>query len=891
MSRFFVHRISRVWVVTSLVLSVMQEGVHAQNLTGALQFTVRDSLGDPIPGVNAAVTGEELQGVRGTVSDDRGRCVVLALSPGVVSVRVSHPAYLPIVVDNVRIQLGRTTTLGTISLRQQVHDMPEVVISANQVSMEVNNNTYGSNLRPAELEDIPLSRDYKDVVTMLPMTNTSYFGDAANIGGATGAEVKYVVEGVEVTDPLIQSSGTALPYNFVREVEVKAGGYDADSRSALGGVLNVITYSGTNEFHGSVFGFFTSNRFAGERSVGLSDPTQGGFSNYDIGMSLGGPIIRDKLWFFVAYNPTFSTREVEVPGYGISLDKTRVRSFAGKVTWRASEHLRLVATATGDPSIQKSVARGVGIPPAVLLTPDSYFMDIGFGGFNLSLNGTYLLGQKVLLEGSISRVNRHDTGDPGTEQGATQVFYKEFSPAGEIWSGGPGSIWDSFRYATAGRVAATVLAGEHSFKAGVEYKVNGTDNRYTNRGIAKENDSSYYEWEEKGYQTVHDRIPSVFIHDTWRVSRSVSIHAGIRWDGQDIIGSNGEVAQKVTIPIQPRLGFTFIPDEEGTQKIFGSVGRYSQEFALFNSLGFSDQWYKLVYHYKQDPRLSRAGRETVESSTATFREGIPGLRGQYYDEINLGYERVMVEGIRLRVEGLYRTLRQAIDDGYIASTGTWQAGNPGSGALADWPRVKRVYTALVITVERNSDPHFNFLASYVLSRNYGNHGGVFDAAFHSIFPNVTVAFDDLESTKQYGMGLLPNDRTHVVKLAASYRFDFGLSLGTYFIAQTGTPLSVYANPFYRPTALYASRGTAGRTPSIWDLSGRVAYELPFGTSPRARFILDLFQIASPRVVVDIQQWKGSLDQNGQFTYLSPTYGQAYRYQPPVSARLGMEVNF
>jgi hypothetical protein len=889
-SDIFLPRYPFLILLTVLLVDVTGTA-YPQDRTGDLQFSVRDSLGEPIPGVNVAVTGEDVQGVRRTVSDSRGRCVILDLPPGVISVRLSHPAYNPIVIDDVRVQLGRTSSPGTISMSQRVHDLPELVVSAGRMSMDVNSTTYGSNLRPAEVADLPLSRNYKDVVAMLPLSNSSYFGDAVNIGGATGAENKYVVDGIDVTDPLIQSSATALPYNFVREVEVRAGGYESDSRSALGGVLNVITYAGTNELHGSVFGFYTSNRFAGEREVGLSDPTQGGFSNYDVGFSLGGPIVRDELWFFAAYNPTFANRDVEVPGYGISVDRTRVHSFAGKLTWRVSDRLRCVLTATGDPSTQDAVGRGVGVPPASLVTPDSYYMDIGFGGVNVSLNGTFALGENALIEGSIARVNRHDTGAPGTERGKVETFYVEYPPGGQVWSGGPTSFWDSFRYATVGRLSATVLVGGHSLRAGVEYKVNGTDNRYENHRIDKEHDSSYYESFSKGYQTIHNNIPSLFLHDTWQVSRRLSIHAGVRWDGQDIVGSNGEVMQKVAIPLQPRMGFTFVPDDEGSQKIFGSLGRYSQEFALFNSQGFSDQAYYYTIRYQQDPRSSRNEGDTLSAGQATFAKGIPGLQGQYYDECTLGYERAVSGTIRLRVEGLYRTLRQAIDDGYIASTGTWQAGNPGSGPLADWPKAKREYAALVLSVEQNTDDHFNFLASYVLSRNYGNYGGVFDAAFHSTFPNVTVAFDDLESTVLYGKGLLPNDRTHVVKLAASYRFDWGLAIGTYFIAQTGTPLSVYANPLDRPTALYAPRGTAGRTPSIWDLSARVSYDLLSERSPSARIILDVFQIASRRAVVDVQQWKGYLDANGQFTYQEPTYGQAYRYQPPMSVRLGMEVNF
>jgi hypothetical protein len=875
-------------ILPVLTLLILPKIIVSQQTTGELRLSVVDSLGDVVPGVNITVTGLEVLGARGTVTDNRGHGLVLALPPGLVSVRISHAAYIPVVVDNVRVQLGRTTNLGMINVHPQLHDMPELVVSASRINMEVNSTTYGSNLRPTDVEDIPLSRNYQDVVALLPLSNTSYFGDAVNIGGATGAENKYVIDGIEVTDPLIQSSATALPYNFVREVEVKAGGYDAGSRSALGGVLNVITYSGTNEVHGSVFGFFTSNRFASERKVGLSDPAQGGFSNYDVGVSVGGPIVRDALWFFGAYNPTFVERDVEIPGFGVSVDRRRVHSFAGKLTWRASQQLQLIATATGDPGREDAV--NVGDPTVVYKTPDANLMRIGAGGFNLSLSGSSALGRDVLIDASIARVNRHDSGDPGTEQGITMPYFYEYAPSGGTVSGGPGSTWDSFRYATSAKLAATVLAGEHTLYAGVEYKDNGTDNRYRNYGMAKYDDTTFYEWEEKAAQTVHARIPSVFIHDTWQISQGLSLHAGVRWDGQDIVGSNGQVVQRVSLPLQPRVGFTYLPDDEGLQKIFGSIGRYSQEYPLSNAVGFSDQGYNYTMQYRQDPRVSRAGSDTIAGGPFTMAKGISGLRGQYFDEVSLGYERALYGGVRLRVEGVWRILREAIDDFYIESDGVWTTGNPGSGQLSEWPKAQRDYKALVISIERNDDPHFNFLASYVLSRNYGNYGGVFDAAFHSVFPNATVAFDDLESTRQFGTGLLPNDRTHIVKLATSYRFDFGLTIGTYFIAQTGSPLSIYGTVPGMVTRLIATRGYAGRTPSIWDLSARVSYSFPIQHF-RGRLILDIFQIASRRAVVDEWQRKGYLDANGHITDIDPIYGQAYRYQPPMSARLGMEVNF
>jgi hypothetical protein len=199
---------------------------------------------------------------------------------------------------------------------------------------------------------------------------------------------------------------------------------------------------------------------------------------------------------------------------------------------------------------------------------------------------------------------------------------------------------------------------------------------------------------------------------------------------------------------------------------------------------------------------------------------------------------------------------------------------------------------MTITVERRDDEHFNFLASYVLSRTYGNYGGLFDAATHYGGANVTAAFNDLNSAWEYATGLLPNDRTHVFKFSGSYRFPHGLAAGISFIAQSGTPLSEYADlgNALNSWKLLSPRGSIGRTPPIWDLNARVIYVLPFPGLLQARLLLDIFHIASQRDPVDVSQARGFMDSNGTF-YPHTTYGQAFRYQPPMSVRLGMEASF
>jgi hypothetical protein len=848
----------------------------AQDITGNIEGRIVDSVGTPLFGVNISLKSESLQGLRGTSTGDEGYFRIFALPIGSYKVKISFVGYREITFENVQIRLGKTTNLGQIQLQAQAYNLPEVVISGEKFTIDPTSTTYGGNLNAREFENLPVDRNYRSMISLLPQANASYYGDEVNIGGATGFENKYFVDGVEVTDPFLGNTGTNLPYNFVKEVEVKAGGYEAEFRSSLGGLINVVTYSGTNEFHGSVFGFYTNNHFSSKRLIGLQDPTQGDFSDYDIGVSLGGPIIRDKLWFFAAYNPTFNRRDVPVPSFGISVDKTLRHSFASKLTWSASQQLRLILTVTGDPTERKAIGYEIPVTVLALTNPDPWFQDLRQGGINISVNGTYSVGQNILLRSSYSRIMRYDSGEPSTEKGRDEILFWDFQT--NIWGGGTWKKWDTYRYSNVANLGGTILLGSHILNAGAEFKIDGVDNHDYN-AIVIRGDSTY--WEERiGLGgNIYQRSPSIFLQDTWQIIRSLSIHGGIRWDAQFLYATNGDFRQKVKVPIQPRVGFTFVPDEDGSQKIFGSYGRFAQELSLLTPAWYiTDEGGYYIITYDHDPRLSSAGGDTIYGGPHLLinpREDI--LFDQYFDEFSLGYEYAIGDNFLVSIQGTYRTLKEAIAGVY----------NLGSGLQANAPRPKRDYTALAITIEHQKGEHFNFLGSYVLSRDYGNYGGLFDAFSHFMYPNMNFLPSDLEQV-QRATGLLPNDRTHVFKFYGSYNFSFGLTAGISFIAQSGTPLSEYGRG--TPDMLLSTRGTTGRTPAIWDLNARLTYEMPFISNWNTRLVLDIFHIASQRKPVDVDQYRYFIASDGTF-FPSPTYGQAYRYQPAMSVRLGMEMSF
>jgi hypothetical protein len=179
------------------------------------------------------------------------------------------------------------------------------------------------------------------------------------------------------------------------------------------------------------------------------------------------------------------------------------------------------------------------------------------------------------------------------------------------------------------------------------------------------------------------------------------------------------------------------------------------------------------------------------------------------------------------------------------------------------------------------------LASYVLSRNEGNYPGLFNSDYSLPFPNANASYDLLETLVD-GTGLLPNDRTHAFKLYGSYRMDMGLEIGTSFFWTSGTPLNEFDGTLYPWRTFAVPRGTAGRTEDIWDWNMRFAYDLSSLTSSarRPRLIMDLFHIGSQRTPV-------SYDQVREYEegIANPTYGLPTRYQPPMTIRLGLEVDF
>jgi hypothetical protein len=493
----------------------------------------------------------------------------------------------------------------------------------------------------------------------------------------------------------------------------------------------------------------------------------------------------------------------------------------------------------------------------------------------------------------MSRLARKEVNVPSTDRGRREPLFIDY-PTG-VWSGGSPIDVDVRSAQWTLGAKATWSRGAHELKAGLEYRENEAEVHLFSRKYARLAEGSYNEivfWQNG---SVHHRLPSAFVQDSWRIGEGLTLNAGLRWDGLSIVGSDGRVAQTIDGQWQPRVGFVYRPGGRDTQRVYGSAARYFQELMTQSpTLYHIEDSFQAVYLYDQDPTLDPPPLAQFEVP-GYIRPAVDGLRGQGFDELTLGYERRVASRHRLGARGIYRTLRDAIEDATVGESFEAFWGNPGRGMLAEYPRPTREYRALEITFQRDGGTRLGYLLSYVLSQTRGDFPGLFDSDRMNPFANSNQQYDFLEQLVNAD-GELPNDRTHVFKASGFYRFDFGLNVGTSMLWESGTPLSEMGATVWGPTwyTFVQPRGSEGRTSSLFDLNVRLDYTFRRSANSRwhSRLIVDVFHLFSEREPVDVDQVHYfNADDSGNPINPNPTYGRPTRYFPPTTVRLGLELGF
>jgi hypothetical protein len=893
----------RVFAVVVAVCLEAASALSAQAVAGELAGRVLGADGTPLADVGVTAARADREEDHTVLTDGRGAFRLANLSVGRYSVRLDRFGYRSVVYTGVEVDLGRTTWLGEITLPVAVVPLEPLTVEVGGSRFDPTRVALGTTLSANEFRQLPTDRDYQSIIQLLPHANASFLGDPVNVAGSTGLENAYHVEGVDVTDVYRGRGGTTLPYNFIEAVELKVGGYEAEYGGALGGIVNVVTRSGTNDLEVSGFGYVTGSGLSADPAPVPGVQERAGVEELDFGVSVAGPVVRDHVWFFTAYNPTFVREDVQLPESALQEASLRRHVFAAKLDWRVSAGADVALAVFGDPTSERRVA-----PPSggvQLQNPDPILSRHAEGSVNASLRGTVRIREKLVLEGSLAHHQGREDVEGATELGRQEpVFLDRRNPPRILLSGGHRDDQELASARTSFKLKATLFAGGHTIGGGLQYQdirldvLNVEDPGQVIRTADSLYEASFFNQDF----TVRSRVVSLFLQDSWALTDRLRILPGLRWDGQYLIDQNGAVGQRIVDQFQPRLGFTYLAGREGRHKIFGHVGRFYQQLALFwSTLGLAGTDQRQEF-FSQDPRSPSDSPDSVRvfADPAQIRGGVEDLEGEHQDELVLGYEAALGSAFTLGIRGIHRSLRASVTTAFQPDGGL-TGGNPGRGPLSHLPESKRTHTALEFTLGVHR-PRLRATASYVLSRNHGNYPGLFAADAGglrggSFGPNNNqLTYFPVQQVNSEG--LLPNDRTHVFKLFGAYELGFGLTVGTSVVAQTGTPLSEFGRvPSGFNTPLFLeTRGSEGRSPAVWNLDLRLTYDLP--QSLPGRLILDMLHIGNPQEAVRFDQRRFNGARGSPFDSFEqlvasqvgerPAFGTPIGFQPPFTIRLGFE---
>ena len=901
-----------------------------------------DEAGAPLPGAIVEATSPALQGTATAVTDAQGRYRLTLLPPGTYAVTFTLQGFAKERQTNVVVALGRDTSLNaSLHLSTKV----ETSVTSEASAVDLTSSAVGTSLDQRAVTTLPSGRNYSSVAQVVPGVSSD--ANPSNpeqstitVYGSSGAENAFYIDGVNTTGAEYGFQGKELNFEFIQAVDVKTGGYEAEYGRSTGGIVNVITKSGGNEFHGDVFGYYDSDNLQANADTVVSNTTSAGYTRKDFGLGLGGYILKDRLWFFGAYDRVDNTQDNTLPegprAGQVATSKSTRDLGSGKLTFKLAQSQTVTGTVFLDPrddtgAINDSTHSLNGDP----LTTDG---KKSFGGTDYALRYEGLFGAKWLI--TLQGARHEEKNDVGPASAAGDVIQQRDAQNNFYQTGGFGLIQNKSFKRDMLNFSATAFLGAHEAKIGVEYEQESADvlKRYSggqqadvfaNEVNPAKPVYSHFYWTTPNATVANapvsalnaspeHKVTTLYIQDRWAVLPNLTVNLGLRWDRQQIVDASGVTQIDLKNDFAPRFGFAWDPTKDQKTKVYGSYGRYYEQLSMDLVIrSFSYERQPRIFNYSPTSTTPDPKAEADLGKTSAILGGFtepsdPNLRNQYLHEFILGAEREVAKNVVVGLKGIYRYYGEVVEDFLCIDDGTYCIGNPGKGIMErlytyDYsqtlpsPEAKRTYKGVQLDVTKSFANNWWGQASYIWSKLEGNFDGLY-SPFTNVGadPNISAAFDYYDFftdgknlNRITNDGPLSNDRRHQFKLSGYYVFPFGLSVGTTAFYRSGTPMTRYgyADGYGRYEFFLTQRGDEGRTPANYDLDLHLGYPLALGPV-KVNFLLDVFNLFNTQKAVLLDQRYGFQEaDNFAAKPVNKDYLQPVLRTPPTTVRLGARVSF
>jgi hypothetical protein len=753
-------------VLAAFLGSMTAALVSGQTTTGRLIGITVDDSGAVLPGVRISIDSPALiGGSQITTTDEKGEFAFLSLAPGEYRVRAAHADFITQERSRIKVPLGGAAAI-TIAMPMASFAGEIEVVNETPVVDPTQVNT-GQIFRQDYMQNSAIgsaNRNYTTVVNQTAGVASGSWGmDQPKVFGSTVGENAYFIDGVDTTDPVMGTATVTMNFDAVAEIQFQTGGFEAEYGRATGGILNLVTRSGGNRISGTFDARYRDGSF--QESGEYFDSSELSLSYQNFAATLGGPIVRDRVWFFASYQ---RIDEDETPVGAHTTRMANGRNYLGKITWQISPAWRLVGKYSSDPYDTEN-----GNSSRWTMPEATGHSEGGTRVISGELNS--VLSDSLMWNTTLGQYNYVSNLFPQSGN-LSAIGHYNFDTGLNTGNYGNQQYWESNRndFTTDFTWFVDDLAGSHELKGGVEYSgmkftatncSTGTPNgeRCVADGVGFYfNDIEYdgplpwlmIENHTSGPTTYDGAVSTAFAQDAWRPGRNVTLKIGFRYDVVTYDTTNGTQIADMSM-LQPRFGVAWDLTGDAKNILRGSWGRFLHPNALTLPwhvrplvepvsvwyscsgllplafeipIGSRDEcaavaaglgWDHQMDHENWDPYgwvLAPWEQYSSEPSQSD-----PAIRPTYADELILGFEREV--GIRSSIEFTFvdKKTRDVVDD---TCNGNWPT--PTADAACDYyflgniPGLKRDYRGFIVRFETRGFDWLTLLASYTYSTSKGS---------------------------------------------------------------------------------------------------------------------------------------------------------------------------
>jgi len=716
-----------------------------QESFGNLSGTVTDPTGAVVPGVAVAVTNTATHRVFSTRTGGDGTYRALDLDPGRYSVAFEKTGFSRYEVPDVIVLVGRTLRVdaplqvGSVTQTVQVTEAPPLIDTGSTM--------VAHNVTAEELSHLPKPRNFDGVAVFSPSVNTGYVDGGYQINGASGAENNYYIDGVSTTSLLDGRLRQTAAFEHLAEVQVKTAGLEAEYGGALGGVVTAITKSGGNNFHGDIHYYYYGNGLSSRppRRMQIEPVQREAYAYFwdqknkrdfhDFGGSLGGPFIKDKLFFFTSVSPRWHRASYDYEfsdGPGTMKREANAMSWFNKLTFDPSTSVRLNLSWLYTPqrltgslysyddfcpncSVQ-TIANAAAVSKRGFSQPEQSYT----GTIDWTLSNSSVLSVK----GGRYYLNFRDVGIPAS----VQYWWRESAvglaglpadlqqPSGFFTPSAAQTVFDitTRTYVQADFSQYINAGGQHNFRggAGVQKNVNkvedtlapdGRVNLYW--GLDGPNGDTgsygYYAVDENGtLGSAGATITHLYIQDSWRVHPRLTLNLGIRTEREIIPSFRRDIKDTAFEfgfgdKLSPRLGASYDVFGNGKVKISGAWGRFFDwtKYELARGAFGGDTW-RIYYRTLDTTDIYSINLDNLPGTNVwtgpsyrdrrvpNFNSIDPDIKPMSVDNLNFGVEYEIQPQTLFTARYTRSKLNRTIEDiGVLDANGdeVYFYGNPGEG--------------------------------------------------------------------------------------------------------------------------------------------------------------------------------------------------------------------